>query len=69
MAIIPNPMIPARTLLLIDSAPRVAPMFFCSTIFIGNQGHVEVGDVDVTLRKNIRVHGATDSVVTLATFG
>lgn len=41
----------------------------CSTVFIDNQGRVEVGDVDVTLRKNIRVHGATDSVVTLATFG
>jgi len=41
----------------------------CSTIFIDNKGQAEVGDVDVTLRKNIRVHGATDSVVTLATFG
>lgn len=41
----------------------------CSTVFIDNKRHVEVGDVDVTLRKNIRVHGATDSVVTLATFG
>src|SRR3989338_4002059 len=41
----------------------------CSTVFIDNQGQIEVGDVDVTLRKNIRVHGATDSVVTLATFG
>lgn len=41
----------------------------CSTVFIDNKGKTEVGDVDVTLRKNIRVHGATDSVVTLATFG
>ena len=41
----------------------------CSTFFIDNKGQAEVGDVDVTLRKNIRVHGAKDSVVTLATFG
>lgn len=40
----------------------------CSTVFIDREGKATVGDVDVTLRKNLRVHGATDSIVTIATF-
>lgn len=41
----------------------------CTTVFIDGQGKAEVGDVDVTLRKDSRVHGAKNSIVTIATFG
>lgn len=41
----------------------------CSTVFIDDKGKPIVGDVDVTLRKDVRVHGATNSVITIATFG
>lgn len=40
----------------------------CSTVFIDKSGNAVVGDCDVTLRQDKRVHGATNSVVTIATF-
>lgn len=40
----------------------------CSTIFIDKDGKPIVGDIDVTLRNDLRVHGATNSIVTIATF-
>ena len=40
----------------------------CTTVFIDGQGKAEIGDVDVTLRKDSRVHGAKNSIVTMATF-
>ncbi len=40
----------------------------CTTVFIDGQGKTEIGDVDVTLRKDSRVHGAKNSIVTIATF-
>lgn len=40
----------------------------CSTIFIDKSGKAIVGDCDVTLRQDKRVHGATNSIVTIATF-
>lgn len=40
----------------------------CSTVFIDRSGKAVVGDCDVTLRQDKRVHGATNSVVSIATF-
>ena len=44
----------------------------CTTVFIDKDGQSHIGDVDATLRKPDsnagRIHGATDSLVTIVTF-
>lgn len=70
-ALIPNEQFAVRYLNPKKTGLRTRRDFnarICSTIFIDKSGNALVGDCDVTLRQDKRVHGATNSVVTIATF-